>query len=479
MSIAGKFFNGVVSKQFDAELVAGTSDVSIRLINNANEALPEPTSLSEMAISSRLDSVPRSLRFPTGQQFLTDDNNAIDALIKSHGLTLVSTLAHRLESYLPLVVTSLVCIVLSGFGFVKYGIPAIAENAADLVPESVQISMGESVLNQFSKNGYLSESLIDAKKRDGYRSYLVSFNDPDDGISILFRNSSIFGPNAFALPGGNVVLTDELVQLAGSDEELLAVYFHELGHIKYKHIIKQGLQSSLLSLFVITITGDLTAATDLVSGVPTVLLSLNYSRNFEIQADQYALARLEAANIDAMHFANIMHKLMRPSVNSAFFPPEYLSTHPAPDDRLALIESHSTLPVIRDDSNTTDGYQEGSFDSADRFQGAWSVSIFSDVASGTDGVKCTYGEGEFSINNGAIRGKATSNFRHRYSFTGTVDEKGESFWIAELTESESLSFNGVFEQDSGSGSWQTLNTHSRETVDSCRGTWVTRQLDGT
>jgi Zn-dependent protease with chaperone function len=345
MSIPGKFYNGVISRQFDAELISDTSSISIRLVDGGDETLPAPTTLSAMTVSSRLHNVPRSLRFPTGQQFLTDDNVAIDKLLESHGLELQSTLAHRLESYQPLVVASLLCVVLSIIGFVKYGIPAVAEYAADFVPESVQVAMGEGVLEQFETNSYFSESQLSEDKRASLRAYFESYLN-DENTSILFKDSAIFGANAFALPGGSIVFTDKLVQLSTNDDELLAVYFHEQGHIKHKHLVKQGLQTSLVTLLIISITGDLTAATDLVAIVPGLLLSLSYSRKFETEADQYALKKLDEANIDAVHFANIMRTLIRPSgePGSPFLSLEYLSTHPAPDERITFIESHSTLP---------------------------------------------------------------------------------------------------------------------------------------
>ncbi len=57
-------------------------------------------------------------------------------------------------------------------------------------------------------------------------------------MTVEFRASPIIGANAFALPGGIVIVTDQLMQLAEHDDEILAVLAHEIGHVKHRHVLR-------------------------------------------------------------------------------------------------------------------------------------------------------------------------------------------------------------------------------------------------
>ena len=153
--------------------------------------------------------------------------------------------------------------------------------------------------------------------------------------------------NAFALPNGDIVFTDDLVELVKEDEELVAVLFHELGHLQYKHITRRALQNSMVALLTIFIMGDVDISIDLLA-VPTVILDLSYSRAFESEADLYALDELNKSGIDLDNFANVMVRLnkyyndgkgdhfARP-INDT---PSFLQTHPTTEDRVSLVQQY-------------------------------------------------------------------------------------------------------------------------------------------
>ncbi len=339
MKVSGQYFNGIQSKVFDAELFADDQVVSLVLLDGGDEPTPEPTTIDELIVSSRLHEVPRSLRFPSGQQFLTEDNDRIDCLLESAGIEQLATIPHRLESHIPFVVISLLGLMALTYSFVEWGIPAIAEDAALLVPQNLEQSIGRDVLTQLDEGGLVAPTEQEESQQARLSEYLHSF-DEEQPISLQFRSSGPLGANAFALPGGIILLTDELVSLAETDEQLLSVYLHEMGHVEHRHVIKQGLQSSMLSLLIMAVTGDLTAATDLAATIPNLLLFFSYSRKFESEADEYALLRLAEAGIDATSFAKMMTNLTAyHEEHGGWLTPSYLSTHPAPEDRIAVIEA--------------------------------------------------------------------------------------------------------------------------------------------
>lgn len=66
MILKGRYFNGKVSKEFAAELAISGTDVMVLLSSDVDEQLPNPAPITDMLISSRIDTVSRSLRFPDG-----------------------------------------------------------------------------------------------------------------------------------------------------------------------------------------------------------------------------------------------------------------------------------------------------------------------------------------------------------------------------------------------------------------------------
>jgi Zn-dependent protease with chaperone function len=116
---------------------------------------------------------------------------------------------------------------------------------------------------------------------------------------LLFRSGPAIGPNAFALPGGDVVVLDELVALAGRDADVVAVVAHELGHLHHLHGIRQMIQSSVVSFVVGVYLGDVSSV---VAGLTALVLDSRYSRKFELEADAHAATLLLAtpASVDPL-----------------------------------------------------------------------------------------------------------------------------------------------------------------------------------
>jgi Zn-dependent protease with chaperone function len=93
--------------------------------------------------------------------------------------------------------------------------------------------------------------------------------DPSVNFAVTFRKSDTLGPNPIALPSGTIVVTDALVALAQSDEELVAVRAHEAGHVARRHGLRQLFQNSLVALAVTWLVGDISA---IIAAAPTALL---------------------------------------------------------------------------------------------------------------------------------------------------------------------------------------------------------------
>src|ERR1019366_6498522 len=95
-------------------------------------------------------------------------------------------------------------------------------------------------------------------------------------------------------PNGAIVMTDQLVQMAGNDQAVLGVLGHELGHLQRRHSLRHLLQALGVGVVLNLWIGDVSSA---LAAMPTFLLDQKYSRDFEREADQYA--------IDMMHVNNV------------------------------------------------------------------------------------------------------------------------------------------------------------------------------
>lgn len=236
----------------------------------------------------------------------------------------------------PLLIIGVVCTALVVAGY-RYGIPIVAEVAADQVPDSVVETIGQGMFRAIDAEVFMPTQLP-KEHRDRLLDRFAMLKQPaarrPSPYQILFRHSDQVGPNAMALPSGIVVVTDALVDLAETDEEVIAVLAHEVGHVERRHGLRLVLQNSLLGLAVAWFVGD---PGSLSAAAPTVLLEAKYSRDVEREADAYAVALLDANGIARQHFARILERLehVRPderedgsSVSS------YLATHPVTADRL-------------------------------------------------------------------------------------------------------------------------------------------------
>jgi len=133
---------------------------------------------------------------------------------------------------------------------------------------------------------------------------------PDQGFTLTLRFRRLGDiPNAFALPGGDVVVTDALVDLVENPDELDSVLLHEIGHVHERHGMQQAIQASAITLVLALSIGDVGALGEIAAGIPVFLLQSNYSRRAETEADEFAFAGMAATGRDPKHFATIIRRL--------------------------------------------------------------------------------------------------------------------------------------------------------------------------
>ncbi|MBI5523758.1 MAG: M48 family metallopeptidase [Desulfarculus sp.] len=259
-------------------------------------------------VSPRLGSTPRHIRFPQGAQFVSEDNQGVDELLSALGRPRPwMALVQALEAHKGYVALSLAAVLLIIFVAVRYGMPLAAREVASRLSPEVMRQTEEQILAVLDKTVLSPTQLppqVQARLQNHFRPALLG--NPLYNLRVLFRKGGDLGPNALALPAGAVVFTDEMVNLAQHDDELLAVLAHEIGHVVHRHSLRMLVQNSLLALMALAVTGDVSGTSNVFLGAPVVLTELYYSREFERQADLHALRFLCARGIKTSRFADLL-----------------------------------------------------------------------------------------------------------------------------------------------------------------------------
>lgn len=148
--------------------------------------------------------------------------------------------------------------------------------------------------------------------------------------------------NAFALPGGYIVLNTGLLMAAKSPEELAGVIAHEAAHIALQHGLKQMISSAGTYALFQSLFGDASGLIAVIADNSAFLLTRKYSRDYEREADDRAWDYLLAANIDPRGMTNFFHTLLAAQEKNNLNPLEnalnFLSTHPTSRERIEHLQ---------------------------------------------------------------------------------------------------------------------------------------------
>ena len=216
------------------------------------------------------------------------------------------------------------------------------------VPAEWEVQLGESAMAQFRlSTPFVPEDSFEAPLAELVQPLLQALDQRRYTYEFhVARDSTL---NAFALPGGQVVIHSELILQAESAEELLGVVAHEIAHVELQHGLRNVIGAAGLYATATFFLGDATGLLAMLSTAGPYLLNQTYSRKFETEADEVGSQLLEAANIDPSglmlffekiileeekQLANIENEQMRDLLKEGF---QFFSTHPSSEDRIAAL----------------------------------------------------------------------------------------------------------------------------------------------
>jgi len=142
--------------------------------------------------------------------------------------------------------------------------------------------------------------------------------------------------NAFALPGGQIFITEALLGLLETEDELAAVLGHEVGHVlarhSAEHLAKQQLTQQLIGAVIV---GSGSYDTAQLAQLAGSLITMKHGRDDELESDALGLRLVREAGYDPRAMIRVMQVLEKASGGSR--QPEFASTHPSPANRIERI----------------------------------------------------------------------------------------------------------------------------------------------
>ncbi|WP_415238452.1 M48 family metallopeptidase [Seleniivibrio woodruffii] len=299
-----------------------------------NDEFQREYPLSEIKFRRGIGSAPSHMFFADGSSCETFETEEVAAILKVLKHDTRETFVLMLERKWRYVLAALAFTMMLGAALFFYGVPLLAKAAAYALPAETNRMISKGTIDMLDKQLFKPSALSSGRRRElDILLMKISEGLPRDlEYKLVFRTGGKLGSNAIALPDGNIIVTDELVHLAKNDNELASVFAHELGHIIHRHGLRTLLQNSVISAAAVFVTGDISSLT---VGIPSFLMQAKYSRDFERDADSFAIERMKQLNMPVKSFADMLNRLSGERQGGKI--PAYISTHPDTAERVKSI----------------------------------------------------------------------------------------------------------------------------------------------
>ena len=329
-SVAALYFDGRSARAHPVTLTLHGHDLHLDAAG-----LSRVDALSSVRLSEPMGQAARIITYDDGAHVEVRDHAALAVLLAASGQrdSAVVRWAFQPRAVLGML-AGLLCALWLAW---QFGLPWAARLAAPHVPDEVVSALSQQTL-AWMDGGVMTESALDAQRQQALRGALDAMARSDRQLpthALIFRSGGAMGANAFALPDGTLIVTDQLVALAGSDDEVLAVLLHELGHARSRHGVRMLLQGSVSALFMAWYLGDVSS---LLAMAPTALIQAGYSRDMEREADEFAARMLRRQGLSPALLADMLEKLAAAHDRRDHSPdslPAWLSSHPDTSERIA------------------------------------------------------------------------------------------------------------------------------------------------
>lgn len=228
-----------------------------------------------------------------------------------------------------IVAVAFAVLMLMGLGY-WFGLPWLAGAVASRFPVSTEVEMGDTMYENMIR-AYDVDERLTAATNDFARS--IDFKTPYSIRITVVKDNEV---NAFALPGGRIVVFDGIIRKMKTKEELAALLAHEVSHVHYRHSLRNIFRSLAGYLFLSLLLNDINGIVTVLADNSNMLANLTYSRELETEADTKGMAALASNGISLKGFVDLFTLLRGEHGDVASL--KLLSTHPMTEERLRVAE---------------------------------------------------------------------------------------------------------------------------------------------
>ena len=217
------------------------------------------------------------------------------------------------------------------------GIGGLKRFVINAISIKTEKKIGNLIIDNMKKNGEIVKNEKLTKDLNG----LLDFFDPrvikerKEMTLHLSRNGQV---NAFALPGGHIVINFGLISNSKRVEEVLGVLAHEMAHVTQRHILNNIIDSLGLFTIVQFFVGDFSGVAAVVLTKGQYLLQKKFSRSFESEADRIGFNYLISSGIDPSGLKDFFKFLKKESKTKNSKVLRFLSTHPLYEERIKQMD---------------------------------------------------------------------------------------------------------------------------------------------
>jgi predicted Zn-dependent protease len=237
------------------------------------------------------------------------------------------------------------CVLVTVIG--SWVLGAMVRSIATRVPPEWEEKFGQQEMAEFAKEVHFADDSNLVARLTAIAQPLMEVLPPDKR-NLKFYVVDEFYPNAFALPGGHVVVTAGLLEMVDSREQLLGVLAHEMAHVTKKHHFRIIASSAgPFVIFEVFLHSD-SGMVKLFTKGSGFIVTQGFSKEYETEADEGGWDYLVAAKIDPRGMIEVFRKFRTYEIEKgAIHIPEAFESHPALDKRIALLERKSkNLPPM-------------------------------------------------------------------------------------------------------------------------------------
>lgn len=222
-------------------------------------------------------------------------------------------------------------------GFYFFGLDWTTEAIVRALPEKTDKLLGDAAMKEVAKQSVSADSnakLAAAIRKSAGALAELGGHGLDSVRILILPDTSV--KNAFAFPGGYIVVYAGILRMLDDQQEWLGLLAHEGGHIVKRHGVRRIVRGSLLAAVATMLFGDISGLTSVILDNGRALINLNYDRRDEAEADAFAAERLRATGRSAAGMTRLFVKFLSLGKEPKWA--AFLSTHPATEDRIAKLK---------------------------------------------------------------------------------------------------------------------------------------------